>query len=672
VTELPAATAPRPIREGDLLWTPSPRRVADAKLTTFLAWLAERGRRFEDYASLWQWSVEDLAGFWSAVWDYTGLVGRRGAAVVSDDPMPSTTWFPGARVNYAAQVLARRDDHPALIFVSERTRYELSYAELADRVARIAAGLRRLGVGQGDRVAGYLTNAPDTVAAFLATASLGAIWTCCSPDFGAQSVLDRFRQVDPVVLLAVPGYQYNGVWHDRTGVVEDLRAALGSLRATVSVTNPDDPTPAGPDGTLAWDEFLALDAPAPTLEFAWVPFDHPLWVVYTSGTTGLPKSIVHSHGGVALELLKFNTLHLDLGPEDRFFWFTTTGWIMWNISMGGLLLGATVVCYDGNPAYPSLERLWDLVDEEALTYFGTSAAFLHNCLRAGLDPGATRSFAALRGLGSTGSPLSVEGFAWVYDHVKADLHLGSISGGTDVATSFLGCVPTMPVHAGELQSALLGVQARALDPTGAPLVDQVGELVIGAPMPSMPVGFWNDADGQRYHDAYFSTYPAQWRHGDWVKQTARRSWVVYGRSDATLNRGGIRMGTAEFYAVLDTFAELADSLVIDTTMAGADHGHLVLLLSPAPGREVADLDDDVCKRIAGALRTTLSPRHVPDTVLAVARLPRTLNGKRLEVPVKKIFLGTDPARAADPSSVNDPAALAALGEVAARWRATDA
>lgn len=657
--------------EGQLLWEPSAARVANSQMTAYTDWLAEsRGLSFTNYEELWQWSVDHLADFWTSIWDFCGARGSRGEVALTDDPMPDTRWFPGSTLNYADQVLWRRDDHAALLFVSERTRLEVTYGELHDRVARIAAGLRAAGVRRGDRVAGYLTHMPDTVAAFLATASLGAVWTCCSPDFGAQSVLDRFRQVEPTVLLAVPGYQYNGQWHDRAAVVDQLRTELTSVRTTITVTNPDDPGHAALPGTVGWDDFLRHDEPVPALTVEPVPFDHPLWVVYTSGTTGLPKSIVHGHGGVVLELMKINRLHLDLSPEDRFFWFTTTGWIMWNIVTGGLLVGATVVCYDGNPAYPTLDRIWDMAEQERITYLGTSAAFLHTCLREGLEPSHTRSFDALRGLGTTGSPLSVEGFAWLYEHVKADLFVGSISGGTDVATAFLGCTPWLPVHAGELQASCLGVRAAAFDESGHALTDEVGEFVITAPMPSMPIYFWNDPAGQRYHDSYFAQYPGVWRHGDWVKHTSRGSWVVYGRSDATLNRGGVRMGTSEFYAVLDTFPELADTLLVDTTVLGSSTtGELLLLVSPAPGLTVDDLGDELRRRVAAALRTRLSPRHVPDQMIAVPVLPRTLNGKRLEVPVKKIFLGADPAVAADPSSVNQPVALTHLAEVAAAWRA---
>jgi acetoacetyl-CoA synthetase len=657
------------ITEGDLLWEPTPERKAASRIRAYMDWLAaERSVEVADYEDLHRWSVDHLDDFWASIWDFGGVRGTRGTAVLSDDPMPGTRWFEGSTLNYADQVLHRRDDRVALVFVSESTRSEITFNELHDRVARIASGLRAAGVQRGDRVAAYLTHMPDTVATFLATAALGAIWTCCSPDFGAQSVLDRFRQVEPKVLLAVPGYRYNGKWHDRSEVVAQLQAGLPSVTTTVTVTNPDDTTSATLPTTIAWDRFLATDRPVPSLTVEPVDFEHPLWVVYTSGTTGLPKSIVHGHGGVVLELVKMASLHLDLGPDDRFFWFTTTGWIMWNIVIGGLLSGTTVVCYDGNPAYPTLDHLWDMAEQEGITYFGTSAAFLHTCLREGIDPAANHRFDRLRSLGTTGSPLSVEGFAWLYEHVKSDLFVGSISGGTDVATAFLGCVPLLPVHAGELQVSCLGVQAEAFDDEGGALTNEVGEFVVTKPMPSMPLRFWNDDDGRRYHESYFAQYPNIWRHGDWVKHTDRGSWVVYGRSDATLNRGGVRMGTSEFYAVLDTFPEFADTLLVDTTVIGRDAGELLLLVAPAAGTTVADIGDDLRSRVAAALRTRLSPRHVPDRMIAVPALPRTLNGKRLEVPVKKIFLGADPNKAADPSSIGNPAALDDIARAAAEWQ----
>lgn len=648
---------------GEILWSPPADVRERSRIGGFLTWLeAERGLAFPGYTELWEWSVADLDGFWTAFTDWIGVRWHdRPRAALGRRSMPGTEWFPGATLNYAEHALAaaaERADDVAIVARSQtRDEQQLTWAELADQVARCRAGFLRLGVQRGDRVAAYLPNIPETVVAFLATASIGAIWSSCAPEFGVRSVVDRFAQIEPVVLLAVDGYQYGAKTIDHRDEVAEVQACLPSLRHTVRVPY------AGLDPRDDWSDLLAEPG---ELACDAVPFTHPLYVLYSSGTTGLPKAIVHGHGGITVEHQKTLALHHDLWPGQRFFWFTTTGWIMWNIVTGGLLLGCTVVCYDGNPAYPSLERIWDMAEREGITYLGTSAAFLHTCMREGVRPDQGRSFPALRGLGTTGSPLSVEGFAWVYEHVKGDLFLGSISGGTDVSTAFLGCAPWLPVRAGELQASCLGVAAAAVDETGQPVVDQLGELVITEPMPSMPIRFWNDEGGRRYRDSYFTQYPGWWRHGDWVKHTPDGSWVVYGRSDATLNRGGVRMGTSEFYAVLDTFPELADALVVDTTVIGSDTGALLLLVAPA-GAAMEAVDDELVRRIRTALRTKLSPRHVPDEVIVVPVLPRTLNGKRLEVPVRRMFLGTDPATAADPSSVNDPAALAALGDVAARW-----
>jgi acetoacetyl-CoA synthetase len=518
-------------------------------------------------------------------------------------------------------------------------------------VAGVAAGLRALGVGPGDRVVGYLPNIPEALIAFLATASLGAVWSSCSPDFGAPSVIDRFSQIEPKVLIAVDGYTYGRRSFDRRDAVGSLERTLPTLVATVLVPYLDpDASPEEFTHGMAWAD---LPKPADFLIFEDVPFDHPLWVLYSSGTTGLPKPIVHAHGGVVLEHLKALSFHMDLGSDDVFQWFTTTGWMMWNYLVGGLLVGATVVLYDGSPGHPDLGALWRLAAELGVTYLGTSAPFLTASAKEGLAPGAELDLSRLRSVGSTGSPLPPEGFAWVYENVSSHVLLGSFSGGTDLCTGFVGPCPLLPVRAGVLQCRCLGARVEAYDDAGRPVLDEVGELVITRPMPSMPVRFWNDPDGTRYRESYFEMYPGVWRHGDWIKVRDDGGCVIYGRSDSTLNRGGVRMGTSEFYRVVEGLPEIVDSLVVDTGRLGAE-GRLLLFVQLADG---AELDDALTGRIRKVLRDTLSPRHVPDEIVAVPGVPRTLSGKKLEVPVRKILMGTPVAEAANPDAMANPEVL---------------
>ena len=646
------------VAEGRLLWAPTERSTADARVTRYVEWLAERGLRFGGYEELWRWSVEDVDAFWQSVWDYFGVLGERGDGPVREGTeMPGVRWFPGATVNYARNALrhaAERPDDTALVFANEAgARRRFSYAELAAEVRRVAAGLRALGVGAGDRVVAYIPNIPEATIAFLATATLGAVWSSCSPDFGAPSVIDRFTQIEPTVLIAVDGYRYGGKPYDRRATVARIAESLPTLRATVLVDYlaPGTEEPAL-TGTTAWAE-LGAGAPAP--EPVAVPFGHPLWVVYSSGTTGLPKPIVHGHGGVVLEHLKALTFHQDVGPGEVFFWFTTTGWMMWNYLTGALLTGATAVLYDGSPAHPHAGALWELAAETGMTFFGTSAPFITACLKEGLEPGREYDLSRVKAIGSTGSPLTPEGFAWVYDHVKPDVLLGSMSGGTDLCTAFVGPSPLLPVRAGVLACPMLGAKVEAYDPEGRPVVNEVGELVITEPMPSMPVFFWNDADGTRYREAYFDVFPGVWRHGDWIKVLPDGGCVIYGRSDSTLNRGGVRMGTSEFYRVVEGFDEVADSLVIDTGRLGQE-GRLILFLTPAAGHAV---DDDLVRRLRAAIRTELSPRHVPDEIHEVPGVPRTLSGKKLEVPVRKILLGTPVDEAANRDALANPEVLGA-------------
>jgi acetoacetyl-CoA synthetase len=664
-----------------MLWDPSDRAIREAKITRYAASVTQRGQSFAGYDQLWRWSVAEPGEFWSSIWDYFDVLGTRGdGPVLSGGPMPDVGWFAGTRLNYARNALrtARmRPDRPAVLFRCETGQARtLSYGELARETARVAAGLRALGVTKGDRVAAYVPNIPEALIGLLATASLGAIWSSCSPDFGARSVIDRLAQISPKVLIAVDGYPYNGKWFDRRQQADEIIAALPGLEAVITVgymeaaAGSGVPAPgAGPvqpavNGAalarLEWDA-LPADGAAAAAEpdFEEVEFEHPLWVLYSSGTTGLPKPIVHGHGGIVLEHLKALALHQDLGESDVLFWYTTTGWMMWNYLVGGLLVGATVVLYDGSATHPGTDSLWRLASETGTTYAGTGAPYLLACMKAGLRPAANYDLSRLRGVGSTGSPLPPEGFGWVYDAVATpghDLILGSFSGGTDLCTGFVGPCPLLPVRAGVISGRCLGASVEAYDAAGNPVTGEVGELVLTRPMPSMPVRFWNDPGGGRYRDSYFAVYPGVWRHGDWIMILPDGGCVIYGRSDATLNRGGVRMGTSEFYRVVEALPEIADSLVIDTGSLGRE-GRLILYVVPAAGTE---LDEELTGRIRSQLRAALSPRHVPDEIHQVPGIPRTLSGKKLEVPVRKILLGTPVAQAADPDALANPEVLASF------------
>ena len=673
--QLPRSGAPLPEPAPEPLWTPSASRVERSNLTSYRRWLAStRGLDLGDYDALWHWSVTDLDAFWRSIWEFFRVKeGPAPAPAIAERGMPGARWFPGARLNYAELALRRRDGHPAIVAGSEDGRVRtVGYAELARSVAAAAAGLRRLGVRRGDRVVAYLPNVPETVIAFLATASIGAIWSSCAPEFGVSSVVDRFQQIEPRVLLAVEGYRYGGRWHDRREALDAIRAQLPTLEATVLIPAPGQAASGqrgagdATGGLLGWVELLAAGTgggdPAAEPDFEQVPFDHPLWILYSSGTTGLPKPIVHGHGGIVLEHLKSLALHLDLGPSDRFSWFTTTGWMMWNFLVSGLLLGASVLCYDGSPGHPDMEALWRFAAATRLTYFGTSAAYVLACIKAGIEPGRSADLSALRSIGSTGSPLPPEGFAWLYRHVSGDILVGSVSGGTDVCTAFVESCPWLPVYAGEIQCRGLGAKVEAFDEQGRPVLERVGELVITEPLPSMPLRFWNDPDGSRYRDSYFSSWPGVWRHGDWVEITRRGSVVITGRSDATLNRGGVRMGTSEFYRVVEGLDEVTDSLVVDVSDPGGD-GRLLLFVVLRPGVE---LDGELDRRLREAVRRELSPRHVPDEVHAVAEVPRTLSGKKLEVPVKRILTGVPLERAVSEGALANPDAIHAVVALATK------
>ncbi|HEU5252721.1 MAG TPA: acetoacetate--CoA ligase [Solirubrobacterales bacterium] len=651
---------------GELLWEPSAELVERSRLAGFMRWLErERGLSFDGYGELWQWSVDDFEGFWSAIWDFFEVrADGEPSPVLASRDMPGARWFPETRLNYAEHVFAGKDDgEVAILHASElRDLGELTWGELRHQVAATAAGLRRLGVERGDRVVAYLPNIPEATVAFLATASIGAVWSSCSPDFGPASVVDRFAQIEPKVLFAVDGYRYGGKDFDRRDVVSHLQEAMPSLRQTVVLpylaAEPD--ISALRDAT-GWGELLAAGEGAP-LEFERVPFDHPLWVLYSSGTTGLPKAIVQGQGGILLEHLKKLNLHVDAHPGDRLFWFTTTGWMMWNFLVSGLLTESAIVLYDGNPGHPDMGTLWDLAERAEVTMFGTSAAFIGACMKAGVEPGAGRDLSALQAIGSTGSPLSPEGFDWIYEHIGKDTWLFSTSGGTDLCTAFVGGVATLPVYRGEIQARALGAAVEAWDEEGEPVVEEVGELVVTEPMPSMPIRFWGDEDGSRYRESYFEMYPGVWRHGDWIELTRRGTAIIYGRSDSTINRGGIRMGTAEIYRAVLGIEEIVDALVVDVPRPGTD-GWMPLFVVMRDGDR---LDEGLPKEIARRVREQCSPRHVPDEVFAIDEVPRTLSGKVLEVPVKKILMGTPVEKAASRDSLANPRSLDYFVEMARR------
>jgi acetoacetyl-CoA synthetase len=606
--------------------------------------------------------VDDLDRFWTAVTTWFDVrFSTPATAVLADASMPGAVWFPGARLNYAEHALRHGEDpanadRPAILHLDEAAPAPavLTWAQLRHQVGSLAAELRRLGVRPGDRVSAYVPNVPQAAVALLATAAVGGIWTSCAPDFGARSVLDRFQQLEPVVLFAVDGYRYGGKVHDRTDVVAELRRELPSLRHVVHIPLLDTPAPSG---ALVWDDLVAT-AQEPVFEQ--LPFDHPLWVLYSSGTTGLPKAIVQGHGGIVVEHLKQAGLHLDLGPEDRFFWYTSTGWMMWNFLLAGLLVGASIVTYDGSPGYPDTAAQWRIAERAEVTVYGTSAAYITACAKADVHPARDLDLSRLRAIGTTGSPLPPDGFRWIYDQVSPDIWLASVSGGTDLCSCFVGGVPTLPVHLGEIQAPSLGAAVESWDVHGKPLIGEVGELVCTKPIPSMPLRFWNDPDGSRLHDSYFDTYPGVWRHGDWITVTPRGTVVIHGRSDSTLNRQGVRMGSADIYEVVERLPQIRESLVIG--LEQPDGGYwMPLFVVLADG---AALDDDLRTAVRDSIRAQLSPRHVPDEIIVVAALPHTLTGKRLEVPVKRILSGTPLAQAVNPGSLDDPSALTPFQDLA--------
>ncbi|NEX62314.1 acetoacetate--CoA ligase [Noviherbaspirillum galbum] len=653
------------------LWSPTPEQIARSRIHDFMQWLEVRkGLRFDDYNALWQWSVDELSAFWECVWQYFDVKSSAPYTRVLDaERMPGATWFEGARLNLAEQVFRFHEgqsdaDAPAIIAKSEtRPLSTMTWGEMKRQIASVAATLRDMGVEPGDRVVSYMPNIPETVIAFYACASIGAVWSSCSPDMGTPSVLDRFGQIAPKVLFAVDGYRYGGKDFDRKEVVASLAQALPSVKHIVLLPYLD--AGARIDGAIPWAETIGREAvPA----FEQLPFDHPLWIVYSSGTTGMPKPIVHGHGGVLLEGLKGHCLQLDMGEDDRFMWFTTTGWIMWNSQVTGLLTGSAIAIYDGNPGYPDLSCLWRFAEEAKLTMFGAGAAYFGNCMKANIRPKEWVDTGRLRAIGSTGSPLPAEAFHWVYEEIGQHVLLASISGGTDIAASFVGASPIVPLHAGEMQCRGLGIAVYAVDEQGRALVDEVGELVVTKPMPSMPLYFWNDPEGRRYRESYFDTYPGWWRHGDWLRITPRGGAVIYGRSDTTINRHGIRMGTSEIYRVVENLPEVLDSLVVDLEYLGRE-SYMPLFVVLRPG---VVLDDALRTRINAAIRGSLSARHVPNDIFAVSEIPRTLTGKKMELPVKKLLLGMRVDEVANPDAMSNPGSLAYYIDFAAQRQAASA
>lgn len=635
------------------LWTPSPAVVDNANLTKYQQWLSiNKKLSFSSFDDLWQWSINSKEEFWRSLWEYFSIEHDGNYShVTNEKPMPHTQWFEGTSLNYAEHIFRNyKDDQPAIIFKSEKTSLqEISWAQLKKQVAAVQQFLKTKGVQPGDRVAAYIPCIPEATVAFLAVNALGAVWSSCSPDFGTQSVIDRFAQIEPKVFIAIEEYTYGGKTFDKTSTVKEILNALPSVKEVIWI-NSSDVVATFDKPATTWKNIL-LERNS-ELTFTRVPFQHPIWILYSSGTTGLPKAIVHSQGGILLEQLKYATFHNDFKPGERCFWYTTTGWMMWNYIHGSLLTGSTMVLYDGSPGYPDLNTLWKFIDEANITHFGTSAGFILACMKAGISPEA-KSFHSLRSISSTGSTLPPEGFNWIYERINKNIWLASMSGGTDVCSAFVGGNPTAPVYAGEIQCRALGCALQAFDEDGQVLLDEEGEMVITQPMPSMPIYFWNDPDYRRYHESYFEMYENIWRHGDWIKVTPRQGIIIYGRSDATLNRGGIRIGTSEIYRALDPVKEIKDSLIICIEKEGGEFWMPLFVQL----NEGVVLTDDLKKRINNTIRQAYSPRHVPDEIIVTPDIPYTISGKKTETPVKKVLMGKDPKKVVNIGALRNPESI---------------
>lgn len=642
-----------------MLWSPS--IIENANVTHYTKWLYQKkGLHFHDYHELWQWSVNEVEDFWESLVEYFDIAYEgEFENVLTGNSMPHCRWFEGMKLNYAEHIFRKENgDHPAIIFRQESGEgQDISWKQLRQQVASLQRYLKSIGVKPGDRVAAYLPCIPEATIAFLAVSSIGAIWSSCSPDFGTQSVIDRFAQIEPRVLIASDGYQYNGKYFDRSNVISDLIGAMPWVETCIVVRHSKSKPIEGISNIIEWND--VVNKKEETLTFERVPFSHPIWVLYSSGTTGLPKAITHSQGGILLEQLKYGTFHNDFKAGEKCFWYTTTGWMMWNYIQGCLLAGGTLVLYDGSPAYPDLNVLWKLTQDIGIHHFGTSAGFILANMKAGIEPKKNFNLSNLRSIGSTGSTLPPEGFEWVYREVKDDLWLASMSGGTDVCSAFVGGNPTLPVYSGEIQCRALGCKLEAFNDDGKSLVEEVGEMVITAPMPSMPIYFWNDPKFERYHSSYFEMFPGVWRHGDWIEITKHQGVIIYGRSDATLNRGGVRIGTSEIYRAVDKIKEVKDSLIVCIEKKGGEFWMPLFVVM----QEGERLTDDLKKKINTTIRNDYSPRHVPDEIITVPDIPYTISGKKTETPVKKVLMGKDPNEVVNPGVLRNPRSI----EVFTQW-----